>query len=176
MKIVSKELTGKVSLVELNNQYASLAARITELGGELTPETETELESLVDQLCEKADGYGVVLRQLENNVEFWKVQKLECAAAQKVYENAIENLRSRMKYVLGLTEGEALQGDLFRFYLARTTPSLIIDDNLLPAKYKKTELVVTPDRSAIKVEIDQGHEVPGVTVQENKSLRTGRPK
>lgn len=165
------------SLVLLNNQYAALAARIAELGGELTEETEKELDELTSQLCAKADGYGVVLRQLENNVEFWKLQKLECAAAQKVYENGIEALKTRMKYVLGQTEGEALQGELFRFYLARTAPSLNIEDEtLVPAQYKKSELKVTPDREAISAALKRGESVPGVTLQENKALRTGRPK
>lgn len=164
------------SLVLLNNEYAALGARIAELGGELTPETEKELERLTSELCAKADGYGVVLRQLEHNVEFWKLQKLECAAAQRVYENAVQALKDRMKFVLGTTDGEALQGELFRFFLARTAPTLNIEDSLLPAQYKKSELVVTPDREAIKAALNKGETVPGVTQQENKALRTGRPK
>lgn len=171
-------LKPRLSLVQLNNEYAALAARITELGGELTPETEKELETLLSQLCEKADGYGVVLRQLENNVEFWKAQEQECYAAKKVYENAIKSLKARMQFVLEKTDGEALQGELFRFFLAKAAPRLDIEESLalLPSKYKKSELVVTADRDAIKKAIAAGEVVPGVTVVEVKSLRTGRPK
>lgn len=167
---------GTPTLVELNNQHAGLTARLVELGGELTPETEKELDELLAQLCTKTDGYGIVLKQLENNVEFWKQQKNECAVAQKVYENAVEALRSRMKYVLAHTEGESLQGSFFRFFLAKAADKVDIALELLPPSFKKTELVVTADREKVYAAIKKGETLPGVTVTENKALRTGRPK
>lgn len=166
----------KLSLVELNNAHAGLVARLIELGGELTPETEAELETLLGQLCDKADAYGVVLKQLENNAEFWKQQKMECAAAQSVYEKAQDRLRDRMKFVLSKTDGEALQGQLFRFFLARSTPKINVVDELLPAQYKTTQLVISADRDAIKAAIAKGEIPAGVTVEETKALRIGRPK
>lgn len=164
------------SLVSLNAQYASLAAEIMSIGGELTQDMELKLQCTLDALCVKTDGYGVVLEQLKNQSEFWKKQKVECAEAQSVMERAIERLKERMRFVLSQTDGEALQGDIYRFFLCRTKPTLVLDDTLLPAAYKKTQMTVTPDRDAIETSIALGNEIPGVTVQENKALRQGRPK
>lgn len=165
-----------VSLVDLNAQYKALAAEIIEFGGELTPETESRYDALLEALCAKTDGYGIVMDQLEAMAAFWKYQKDKCANAQRVAENNIAALKERMKLVLSETEGHALQGELYRFFLAKAAPVLVIDDLLLPAKYKKSELVVTADRTAIQAAVNAGETVPGVTVKENKSLRTGRPK
>lgn len=173
---LEKPAEQRASLITLNNEYMALGARLAELGGELTEETEAELEKLLGQLCEKTDGYGAVLRQLDNNAAFWKQQKDECLRAQQIYEAAAERLRERMKFVLAQTEGEALQGTFYRFFLARTAPKIDINLDLLDAKFKKTELVVSADRQAITAAVKEGKTPEGVTVTENKALRTGRPK
>lgn len=164
------------SLIELNNRYVALGARLCELGGELTEETEKELEELTAQLCAKADGYGVVIRNLEGNVEVWKRYRDEANSAVMVYQKAIDALKDRMKVVLAQTDGEALQGEIFRFFLAKAADKIDINIDLLPAEYKKSELRISANRDTINAAIAKGEVPAGVTVTPNKSLRTGRPK
>jgi hypothetical protein len=168
--------TKNPSLVDLHNELQMVSEDIIRMGGELTPETEKELEQALEELCRKTDGYGAVIKQLESKAAFWKDQKKECEVSQKTIENAIERLKSRMKYVLSQTEGEALQGEFYRFFLAKTAPSMDVNVALLPGQYKKTELVVSPDKTAIKAAMDRGETIPGVTMIETKALRSGRPK
>lgn len=164
------------SLIALNSQYQGIAVRLTELGGELTPETEAELDRVTSALIQKVDGYGFVQEQLEASAEFWKFQKEKCAHAQRVFENAITGLKARMKLVLAQHPDQALQGELYRFFLCDAKANVAIDENLLPAKFKKTRLEITPDKEKIDEALAAGETIPGVTVTPNKSLRSGRPK
>jgi gamma-glutamylcyclotransferase (GGCT)/AIG2-like uncharacterized protein YtfP len=165
-----------LSLVELSAQYSSVAAQLIAMGGELTPDTEAMLEATQTALCEKTDGYGIVLDELEAEAAFWKFQKDKCAAAQKAIEGVAESLKNRMRYVLSQREEQSLQGDVYRFFLARAADSIDVDETVLPARFKVSKLVTSADREAIKAAIAAGEAIEGVTVKPNTSLRSGRPK
>lgn len=166
----------QTTLISLSAEYASLSAELMSLGGELSPENEMRLEVILNRLCEKTDGYGMVIDQLTQQAEFWKFQKDKCAEAQRILEGAVQKLRDRMKFVLGQTPGESMQGELYRFFLAKAAPKLVIDEEILPAQFKKTEIKQTPDRNAILCALEKGQIPEGVKLEENKSLRSGRPK
>lgn len=165
-----------LSLVELSAEFSALAGQLIDFGGELTPDREAYLESLQEAIIRKTDGYGIVIARLESESEFWAARVAECNTAKKAADNAAERLKARMKLVLGNTDGHALQGSVYRFYLAKAAPKLVIDDALLPAKFKVTEIVQKPDRQAITAAVKAGETPVGVTVEEVFALKSGRPK
>lgn len=172
-----KSSSNQVSLVSLNSEYQSVAAELVSAGGEMTPETEKRLDEVVTALCGKADGYGIVQEQLENEAAFWKYQKDKCATAEKVYTGALKKLKDRMKFVLRQLPGECIQGGLYRFFLTKSADTLEINADELPDKWKTTEIRTVPDRELIEAELATGRSIPGVTrIVDNKALRSGRPK
>jgi hypothetical protein len=166
------------SLVALNSQFMAVFTQILEAGGELTPESEDALVQTELALCEKTDGYGIVLEQLQNRLDFWEYQTKKCADVKRAIDNAITRLKDRMKFVLSQRpEGEQqLQGELYRFFLADAADKIEVDEHLLPDQFKKTFIDVTPDREKIKAALAAGEKILGVRVTPNKSLRQGKPK
>jgi hypothetical protein len=166
------------TLLSLNAEYQNVLFEITEAGGELTTETEARLDATVLALCQKADAYGIVSDRLKHEAAFWKAQKDKCAHAQKVFENALERLKERMKFVLKALPGEALEGQLYRFSLKKGQPKIEINMELLPKELQFTEttIVTKPSMDKIEALLKEGKTVPGVTVTETKALMPGRPK
>ena len=176
-KAVKEKKEPSTSLVALNSQYNAIASQLIAAGGELTPETEATLDKVMADLCTKADGYGIVIEKLDSQIEFWKYQKEKCAEAQQVFTNAKERLRARMKDTLKSMPDESLQGDCYRFFLAKSADTISIDPKQLPVTFKKTIFEQVPDRDKIDTALVKGEQIPGVVVlRNNKSLRSGRPK
>lgn len=172
----SSDDSESLSLIQLDANYQKIAAELIEAGGELTPESEAALDKAVTALCEKTDAYGVVSDRLDNQAAYWKMQKDMCAKAQKTCENAIERLRERMRFILKDHPDKSLQGKIYRYFLAKSADKIEVDDNLLPGRFKTTQVSVTPNLALIKEELKKGVTIPGVTVTPSTALRTGRPK
>jgi Siphovirus Gp157 len=167
----------KKSLVDLEKEFRDIVYQIQEMGGELTPEAEKELDASFEALCAKTDGYGIVHERLKAEIDFWKIQKDSCAKAESVFKNALESLRNRMKFVLENREDKSLQGNFFRFFLAKGADRLEVVDELLPREFMIAKVIVSPDTDAIKKALKEGKEVPGAKmIGNNFSLRMGKPK
>lgn len=165
------------SLVRLNAEHSQIVAQLIDEGGELTPEREALLEDLQLALCRKTDAYGVVMAQLEAKAQFWKDQEEQCARAKRAAQNAADSLKARMKFVLSQTEGQELQGSLYRFFLARSKDKLCIDDEgSIPAEFKRSELLVSVDKKAVEAALAKGLQVSGARLEPVQALRKGSPK
>ena len=69
-------------------------------------------------------------------------------------------------------EIDRVQGDLFTVTLQNNPPSVrFIDEDLIPGKYKETEIVTKIPKKAILDDLKEGIEIPGTEMVQNKSLR-----
>lgn len=173
---VEKEST-QITLVDIDREYRAIVAQIEAAGGELTPESEAELERIMALLCQKADGYGIVMHRLESEANFWKMQKDRCAKAQKIFENESDRLKERMKYVLKDHPEKSIQGALFRFTLVKGQDTLSLKEDILPNEFKVAQMSLVPDKQKILALLKEGAEIPGAALKtDNYALKPGRPK
>lgn len=170
-------MENKANLVELDRNYRHVMDMIIGAGGELTPESEAALDQTFAALCTKVDGYGVICERLKMEMELWKHHKEQCSQAEKVYGNALQRLRDRMKYVLQAQPDRSLEGELFRFFLAKAKDSVVIEEEALPQKYKTVRMILEPNKELIEAQLRVGTAIPGAKLKtDNVTLRTGKPK
>ena len=81
-----------------------------------------------------------------------------------------------MRIVLGGMPDKSIQGEYYRFFLAKAKDKVTIDEAVLPKEFFKAKVTYVVDRDRIDAELAQGKTVPGVVVAPNTSLRSGRPK
>lgn len=166
-----------LSLLELDRQYRDVVELIRGAHGELTPETEAELERAFAALCEKADGYGVVIGRIEAEHELWKRRRDECGAVARVLSNHIESLKTRMRLALLGQPNRSLQGEVYRFSLIKSRDSLVLEEQAIPPQYKTTRITLEANKDLIEKDLKAGVIIPGASLKtDNYSLRSGRPK
>lgn len=167
----------KTTLVALDAEYKATVAEIIALGGELTPENELRLAEIETALCAKTDSYGIVQSRLEKEAEYWKEQETHCRQARQSVEHVLARLKDRMRLVLSGNPDKSLQGDLYRFFLAKRAPTVEIVADAVPDEFKTTRIEILPDREKIEEALRAGKEVPGCKLNTDVwSLRMGKPK
>lgn len=164
------------SLVAIHSEYRATVQEVLEIGFSGDESANKRYEEILDELCKKADGYGVVEDQLKSEAAFWKQQKDECAKSERVASNALDRLKERLKYVLNATPGKFVQGDIHRYALSKTKDKIEINIEKLPGAYKRIETSVVADRAKIEADLKKEIEITGVVSHETYALRRGRPK
>lgn len=173
-------------LFELSDEYAELK-RIQEILSEIPEEEKDELqEKAVNDTFEmvqldfldKADGYGMVLKNLEASQdelkaqeEILKAEAARLAARRKSLERNADRLKNAMMQALITTGQKTLKTEKFTFG-TRKSSSLVIDtdniyeipDDLL--RYREPE----PDKTAIKDYLKDHPDVTWAHMETKQSL------
>lgn len=120
---------------EIINQTAELEAILEESGGELTPELEDAFDKLAQDMTQKVDGYGFLMRKLKANIDASKEIIKQMQAAVKAKENSLKNLKEHLAYNMKMYGMDRLAGDTCTLSLRHTT-SLETDDMTLLSPYQ----------------------------------------
>lgn len=155
----------KESLKSLIDQQELVLA----LKADFTPEELAEVQTYVNYAIEgKIDRTAVFLKEMiPNHIEACKQQ----IASLKRIE---ENLYKYLEMMLGRVEGKELSGLSYKMRLQRSPGKLIIiNEDLIPDKYKKAKIVHTIEinKEQIKIDLALGTSVPGATLVQDDYLR-----
>lgn len=135
----------------------------------------------------KAEAEAEIARYLEAEVR--KVDGISgylsiCEAQQRAAESEIERLKERIStwesreqrvrdYVQNVMErigSKKLEGNTATFTLRAAPASVVVlDENDIPAEFKRTTVTVAVDKKAIKKAIDEGRDVPGADLSMGKN-------
>jgi len=163
-------LANSMTLYELEESL-SLLLESAEEQEELTPELKAAIEQYALGAAEKRDRVARFLARCESQEELAKREIERLQARKKRFENA----RSRLEdYLVGFMERRGLkklEGLTATLALRGCPPSVhVYDEEQLPAKYERTRSETVVDKTAIKVALKAGQNVPGA------KLITGRHK
>lgn len=164
---------------ELKTSYTQQRDTLIELCHqlmELDPDSK-EFEASLEKLGGKIDGYHHAQAFLESELNRLMEQRDHYEAMVKYHRDAIKRLRDRALHALDLLGVASLKSPNGYSINRKPSYSVIVQDSgLLPEIYKKTEVVITPDKTGIKIALMDGEKVPGATLQVSEYANISKPR
>lgn len=94
------------------------------------------LESIEDEIEDKADGYAAVIKRLEANVEMIDKEKQRLDRIKKTHTNTIKRMKENLMDSMYATDKKKFRTELNHFYIKKNPVSLkVTDESLIPEDY-----------------------------------------
>ena len=149
------ELTGDLLAVQ----------RMIEDGAEGLEDT---LESIELATADKLEGYAMVIKNIESDIEGLKAEEKRLAERRKAMENNVKAMKASMQGTLLTVEGNRLKTDKFTFSLRKSTAVVVHSDESIPEDFIRVTRTIS--KSEIAKVLKSGFEVPGAELTENQIL------
>ena len=146
------------TLYELTNDYKSLL----DLAGSMdTDEIETfndTLEAVLGEIEVKADGYAVVLSEIEGRINIVNKEIGRLEAIESALSNTRRRMIERLKTAMEDIGKKEIKTDLHRFKIVGNggKQPLDINESCVPEEYLKTEVKQVPDKDKIRKALESG--------------------
>lgn len=164
------------TLYEIQKAYRDLIFKVEELSmSDPTPEQIEEINNLLginaQEFEGKAEAYACVIQEKKSRFESLKKEAARLTALAKREEKTIQSLQQAISSAM-LEQGmDKVETNRFNLSLRKSSAVQITDKSALPDCYLRKEIVSEPDKTAIKQAIQNGDQVPGATLIENRNLQ-----
>ena len=162
-----------MTLYELTDEYKTLLQMAED------PETDPEvladtMEALEGEIEDKADGYAIVMKELEASEQKIKNEVDRLNARRLSIANNIRLMKLRLQESMLATGKTKFKTDLFSFGIQKNPPSVVMDEQYLeniPEKYLVQQDPVI-DKKKIKEDLKAGVDLEGIAhLAQTESLR-----
>ena len=186
MDVLWKGFMSSTSLLALAS-YARLVnefeCALLETGGEITPEIENMLSTIIDFACNgtpeeikarlasKIDAYHYFIEKMTASSEVLKAQADARYAVATSCSRLVKGLQERLKAAMEKLETTELSGYETRFKLSPTKKSLEINETELPTAWLMEVVTYKPDKEKIRAMLESGGEIPGCKLVGGTALR-----
>lgn len=162
-----------LNLFNIETEYRLLAEQIIEAGGELTPQLEAALVINQEQLQAKAQGYAMVIREAEYELNIIKAETERLAEHKAKREALIQKLKDRVSEAMILYEINEIKTPTLTINFRKSKTVEIIDEKLIPKEFMAYPLppAPKPDKKALKAAIEGGEIIGGAEIVEHKNLQ-----
>lgn len=152
------------TLYDLQGKYASLLELAED--GTTDPEVLADtMDSIVDAINDKAEGYAQVIRQIKADIEANKKERDRFEARIKSYQSNLGTISQRLVEAMNETNQGKIKTPLFTISVAKNggkQPLSIDQDNLQADVFKvKRE----PDTDEIRKRLEAGEKVLGAELK-----------
>lgn len=159
------------SLFAIEQEYKEIAEQLLESEGEISPEMETALAINQQNLETKSTGYGMVIRQMNYEVDIIDSEIKRLQAQKKQRTNAIERLQDNIQRAMDIYGITEIKTPMMKISFRRSESIEVSDISLLELEFIAEKVTVSPDKVKIKEAIKAGREVAGAVLKENYSLQ-----
>lgn len=160
------------SIYALTVQSKEIIQALSENEGELTPQLEDMISNHEIALAHKTDAIVFCMKDIENQIEFFKQQEKQIKEYRAVLERGLERFEDRIKTFVKTIEKEKLDGDLYSISLRKSTGKVIVNDlDAIPEEYKVTKVVVDADKKKLKETLSLGIDIPGAVIEYEPTLK-----
>ena len=162
-----------MTLYDLTAEYQALL-QIAE-DPDTDPEVLTDtMEALEGEIEEKADGYAIVMKELEATEQKIKTEVDRLNARRLSISNNIRCMKLRLQTSMIETGKTKFKTDLFSFGIQKNPPAVVIDEQYIeniPKKYLVQQDPVI-DKKKIKEDLKAGVDLEGIAhLAQTESLR-----
>ena len=161
----------KLSLYVIQQEYISLAESIIDNDGLLSEEMEAALQINKDQLENKSQCYGFIVRQLEGECDMIDNEIKRLEAMKKSRGKTVDRLKESVSKAMQLYEIDKIETPTIKISFRKSESIEIEEESLIDEKYMTVKTTKTPDKKAIKEAIKAGEIVLGVTLKENQNIQ-----
>jgi hypothetical protein len=164
------------SLVRLAMEAMELERQILVLAeandGEIDQQLEAYLGSVEHEIEQKVDNYKFVMDRLEATSTDLAEKAAQFKAAAMALHTAKERLKTKIKETMVVRGVKEVRGVNWRFALTELAPKLEAPDlTRVPEVFVKVKRVYELDKDLVRIRLEAGDSVPGVTVTPSHALR-----
>ena len=163
----------KTTLYELTEDFLRLYEMADEC--DLAPEDIADtLESLQYELEEKADGYAMVMRQLEGDMALLKAEIDRLSGRKKTVENNIKRMKQGLETAMRAANKPKIKTKLFSFGIQKNPPSVVMDEQYIENIPDEYLIPQDPkiDKKKIKEDLKAGVNLEGLAhLEQTEGLR-----
>lgn len=160
-----------MKLYEIDQNLRSLWSKIADQDGEITEEDWQALNELELARDEKIKGYGVIIREMQADIDDCKANIDRLNEIHSKLKNRQEWLKTRLVEFMqnnNMPKYESLEVNIsFR----KSNPLHDGDMKDLPSEFIKTTIKEEPDKEAIKKYIKDGGEIEGWYIEEKQNIQ-----
>lgn len=161
-----------MQLYKISNNYLEILNNLTDENGELDEIALATIEKIEELAEDKIIAVASYIKNLEAQRDAITVARKEMAAREAALTKRTkwltDYLRSNMQT---LCLYEVTSSPYFAIKLKRCPPSVEVTNEIaIPKEYFNIKEVITVDKVTIKKELQNGVEIPGVTLKYNTRL------
>ena len=155
------------TLYELNKMFQNIQFLI-ESGEYEEEELKFAIDSVNGEIDEKLEGYAMVVKNLESDIEGLKAEERRLADRRKSLENGVKRMKEAMQDTLLMTGERKLKTPKFTISLRKSTSVQIENEDLIPQEFFKVTKTISKSELTKRL---KEQEVPGARLVENQSLQ-----
>ena len=129
------------------------------------------LDSLSMQFEDKVSNILRYRRTLELTADAVSNEIERLTTLKKYYERKGANLKNYVSYAMIKTGKDNMELEIAKLSFRKSETTDILDENLIPAEFKKEKISVVIDKKEIKDALKAGKEVPGAIITEHRNLQ-----
>lgn len=155
-------------LYELSTGYKNIEYLLE--NGEDNEELQAVLDSLGEEIEDKAENIAKILKNNESDIKAFKEEEKRLAERRKVLENSNNRLKEYLEENMKMTGKTKFKSGAFSFNIAKNPASVEITNvDIISSDYKV--LTETLDKKAILQDLKDGKDVQGAILKQSESLR-----
>ncbi len=143
-----------MNLYELTNEYLALKSLLEDDEADEQIISDTLEAYLGADIENKAEGYAIVLKELEAELTKWQTEKKRIEAHVSTLSNNIDRMKSRFLDAMNAMQLPEIKTEHFNLKIAKNggvAPLIFVDNAPIPEQFKKWEPNVKAIREAISV-------------------------
>lgn len=155
-------------LYELSTGYKNIEYLLE--NGEDNEELAAVLNSLGEEIEDKAENIAKILKNNEADIKAFKEEEKRLAERRKVLENSNKRLKEYLEENMKMTGKTKFKSGTFSFNIAKNPASVEITNvDMISSDYKTYTEVL--DKKAILQDLKDGKDVQGAILKQTESLR-----
>ena len=155
-------------LYELSTGYKNIEYLLE--NGEDNEELAAVLNSLGEEIEDKAENIAKLIKNYEADIEAFKTEENRIAERRRTLENDVKRLKEYLFNNMKLTGKTKFKKGTFSFNIAKNPASVeIVNQDIIPMDYR--ELVEVINKKDILQVLKNGKDVQGAILKQGESLR-----
>ena len=155
-------------LYELSTGYKNIEYLLE--NGENNEELQVVLDSLGEEIEDKAENIAKLIKNYEADIEAFKTEEKRIAERRRILENDVKRLKEYLFNNMKLTGKTKFKKGTFSFNIAKNPASVeIVNQDIIPMDYR--ELVEVINKKDILQDLKNGKDVQGAILKQGESLR-----
>lgn len=155
-----------MKLYEIKEAYLSLL-ELEENGVDVAD----YLKQVEGELEDKLQNIGLVYKTLSAEADAIKAEEKKLSDRRKALENKADSIKNWMYEEMKQMNIEKVNKPNIVLSIAKNPPALVLNESLVPAEYKKEEIVIIIDKAQIKENLKNGMAIEGAELVQGTSLR-----
>lgn len=159
-----------MTLYELEQKQIRINEMLEENGGELTPELEAELQIQDFEINEKFESYCKAIKSYEAAILGFKSEIERLKSRKETAERAIAHMKEAMLNAMDLFKLTKIQAGIFTISTRKSQSLDVLDESLVPDKFKSEVTTIKVDKNSIKDALKNGEKIEGIILNDNTNL------